>query len=370
MLVGVPRETKAEEYRVALTPGSVAELTARGHDVLVETGAGRGSSIGDAEYVAAGGRIVSSAADAFSAELVVKVKEPQGDEVSLLRPGQVLFAYLHLAPDRELTQALVASGATCIAYETVEHDDGSLPLLAPMSEIAGRMASQAGAEHLQKPKGGRGVLMGGVPGVLPAKVAVIGGGVVGSNAARVAAGLGARVTVADVDLARLSHIDEVWSGTVRTVFSNRYNIEELVLASDLVIGAVLVAGARAPTVVTREHVAAMKSGAVVVDVAVDQGGCVETSRPTTHSEPTFVVDDVVHYCVANMPGAVPSTSTNALTHATTAYVLSIADEGWRDAVRRDPSLARGVNVADGSLTSAPVAEAHDLPLVSLDDLLA
>jgi alanine dehydrogenase len=367
MIVGVPRETKAEEYRVAITPGGVREAVARGHTVLVETGAGAGSSIEDVQFERAGARMVGGVEDVFGeAELVLKVKEPIAEETALLREGQVLFAYLHLAPDRDLTQRLLDSGAVCIAYETVELDDGTLPLLAPMSEVAGRMASQVGAEYLQRPRGGRGVLLGGVPGVLPAKCAVLGGGVVGVNAAFVASGMGAETTILDVDLGRLRYLDETWTGRFRTLFSNAHNVEEVVLDADLVIGAVLVPGARTPWLVTREMLAQMKDGAVVVDVAVDQGGCIETSRPTTHADPVYTVDGVVHYCVANMPGAVPNTSTNALTHATVPYALTIADVGWEVAVAREPALGRGVNIAHGSVTCEPVAVAHGMPYAPLD----
>jgi alanine dehydrogenase len=362
MIIGVPREVKPEEYRVAATPGGVREAVARGHVVLVEAGAGEGSSIEDAQFERAGARLVASAQDVFGeAELVLKVKEPLPEETELLGAGQVLFTFLHLAADAELTRRLMESGSVCIAYETVELEDGTLPLLAPMSEVAGRMSAQVGAEYLQRPQGGRGVLLGGVPGVLPAKCAVIGGGVVGINAAFVASGMGAETTVLDVDLARLRYLDETWTGRFRTLFSNAQNVEEVVLDADLVVGAVLVPGARAPWVVTRDMLPSMKEGAVIVDVAVDQGGCVETSRPTTHAEPVFAVEGVLHYCVANMPGAVPSTSTNALTHATMPYALAVADKGWRTAVAEDTALARGVNVADGRVTCGPVASAHGVP---------
>ena len=370
MLVGVPREIKEDEYRVGMTPGGVKELVAHGHRVLVETGAGSGSAITDDEFAAAGAELVPAAEDLFAqADLVVKVKEPQPQEIELLRGGQVLFTFLHLAPDKDLTQALLGSGAVCIGYETVEREDGSLPLLAPMSEIAGRMAAQVGAEYLQKTKGGRGVLMGGVPGVLPGKVTILGGGVVGINAAYVASGMGAEVTIVDIDLDRLRHLDEIRTGRFWTLYSNRHNIEQTVIEADLVIGAVLVHGARTPTLITREMLADMKKGAVIVDVAVDQGGCVETIHPTTHHDPVFEVDGVLHYGVDNMPGVVPSTSTNALTNATMRYVLALADKGWETAVHESPDLARGVNIARGTITCGPVASAHEMTCSPLDDVL-
>ena len=370
MIVGVPREIKADEYRVGMTPGGVRELADRGHDVLVETGAGEGSAIVDSEYVLAGARIVAGPKDMFGeADLVVKVKEPQDAEIEMLREGQVLFTYLHLAPDEALTRGLLGSGAVCVAYETVELPDGTLPLLAPMSEIAGRMAAQVGAEYLQRPKGGRGVLMGGVPGVLPANVVILGGGVVGTNAAFVASGMGAAVTIIDIDIDRMRYLEEIWTGRFRTFFSNRHNIESIVPEADLVVGAVLVHGARTPSLVTADMLPGMKDGSVVVDVAVDQGGCVETIRPTTHQEPVFEVDGVLHYGVANMPGAVPSTSTNALTNATTGYACALADKGWEAAVADDPALAAGVNIAGGVLTYERVATAHGLPFTPLAEVL-
>ncbi len=370
MIIGVPMEIKNSEYRVGMTPGGAREFVERGHEVLVERGAGAGSSIEDDEYVAAGATIAESAAEIWGrAEMVVKVKEPQAAEIAMMRPGQILFTYLHLAPDLPQTEGLVGSGAVCIAYETVELPDRSLPLLAPMSEVAGRMATQVGAEFLLKPMGGRGMLMGGVPGVLPANVAVLGAGVVGMNAAYIAVGMGANVTVLDVSLERLRYIDELWGNRMRTLFSNRLNIERAVYDADLVIGAVLLAGAKAPWLVTRDMLPGMKKGSVVVDVSVDQGGCIETTRPTTHSEPTFVIDGVVHYGVANMPGAVPNTSTYALTNATFRYALAIADKGWRQAVLDDPALAKGVNVLDGKVTYAPVAEAHGMEYTPLSELL-
>lgn len=369
MIVGVPTEIKESEYRVAITPGGVREFVAMGHTVVIQRGAGDGSSMPDGEYAGAGAEMVGRAEEVFArAELLMKVKEPQPSEIEMLAPGRVLFTFLHLAPDRALTEALAASGVVGIAYETVEFDGGELPLLAPMSEVAGRMAAQVGAEYLAKPKGGRGVLMGGVPGVPPAEVIVLGAGVVGTNAAYVAAGMGAGVTVLDIDLDRLRYLDEIWGNRVRTMYSKRHNVELAVRGADLVIGAVLLPGARTPHLVTREMLADMKAGAVVVDVSVDQGGCVETSRPTTHAEPTFVLDGVVHYGVSNMPGAMPNTSTLALTNATLRYGLAIAGKGWRRASAEDPALARGVNVAAGAVTYAPVAEAHGLPCVPLEDV--
>ncbi|MBE0476454.1 MAG: alanine dehydrogenase [Coriobacteriia bacterium] len=371
MIVGAPREIKQNEYRVAVTPGGVREFVARGHRVLIEQGAGAGSSFPDGEYAGAGAEVVGSAEEVFErAQLVLKVKEPQPGEIAMLRPGQVVFAFLHLAPDRPQTEGLVASGAVCLAYETVELATGELPLLAPMSEVAGRMAAQVGAEHLQRPKGGRGVLMGGVPGVLPATVAVLGAGVVGANAAHVAMGMGAHVVVLDIDIDKLRRLDEMWGSRVRTLYSKRHTVEQAVLSADLVIGAVLVPGARAPTLVTRDMLPRMKPGAVVVDVAIDQGGCVETSRPTTHAEPTFLLEGIVHYAVSNMPGAMPNTSTLALTNATLRYALAIADKGWRRALAEDPALAKGANVLGGKVVSRPVAEAHGMGYVPLERALA
>ncbi len=370
MIIGVPKEIKNNEFRVGMTPGGIREFIAHGHTVLVEHAAGEGSSFSDEQYAAAGAEIVDTAEEVFArAEMIVKVKEPQPQEIAMLRPGQILYTYLHLAPDLPQTQGLIKSGAVCIAYETVELPNGTLPLLAPMSEVAGRMAAQVGAAYLQKPNGGRGVLMGGVPGVLPAKVVVLGGGVVGTNAAYVAMGMGADVTIMDVNIDRLRYLDEIWGNRIRTLYSNKHNIEEAVYAADLVIGAVLLPGARTPWLVTREMLKHMKRGAVVVDVSVDQGGCIETTHPTTHADPTYVVDGVLHYGVANMPGAVPNTSTLALTNATLRYGLAIADKGWKQAVKDDPALAKGVNVLDGHITYKPVAEAHGLNYTPLEKLL-
>ncbi len=370
MIVGVPREIKNNEFRVGLTPGGVAEFVAHGHSVLVENAAGEGSSFPDAEYQAAGATLVATAEEVFAgADMIVKVKEPQPVEIARLRPGQILYTYLHLAPDYEQTMGLIGSGAVCIAYETVELPNRSLPLLAPMSEVAGRMAAQVGATYLQKPFGGRGVLMGGVPGVLPAKVVVLGAGVVGTSAAYVAKGMGADVTIMDINLDRLRYLDEIWGNSVRTLYSSKHNIEKIVTEADLVIGAVLLPGAKTPWLVTKAMLPTMKKGAVVVDVSVDQGGCIETTKATTHADPTYFVDGVLHYGVANMPGAVPNTSTMALTNATLRYGLAIADKGWKQAVLDDAALAKGVNVLDGKVTYKPVADAHGLDYVALEGLI-
>ena len=369
MKIGVAREIKPDEYRVALTPAGARELVLRGHDVVVETTAGVGSSFPDAAYEAAGAR-VASVDDVWSeAELLLKVKEPIAAEYDRLREGLVLFTYLHIAADEPLTRALVESGVTAVAYETVETDDRRLPLLAPMSEIAGRLAAQAGAYFLEKPLGGRGLLLGGVAGVAPGRVAVIGGGIVGYNAAVIAIGLGAQVTILERSIDRMRHLEEILSGRVTLLMSNSLQIEESVRDADVVIGAVLIPGALAPKLVTREMIRGMKQGAVLCDVAIDQGGCAETSRPTTHTDPVYTVDGVTHYCVANMPGAVPTTSTKALTNATLPYVEAIADQGLAEAVARDPALARGVNVVDGRITYEAVAEAHGLDSVPLEDIL-
>ncbi|MGC4251497.1 MAG: alanine dehydrogenase [Sphingobium sp.] len=370
MIVGTVREIKNHEYRVGLTPESVHELTAHGHDVLVESGAGEGIGAHDALYERAGGRIVSDAAAIFAtAEMIVKVKEPQPDERAMLRPGQILYTYLHLAPDLYLTRDLMASGATCVAYETVTDGSGGLPLLKPMSQVAGRMSIQAGATALEKAHGGRGVLLGGVPGVLPARVTVIGGGVVGFNAAQMAAGLGADVTVLDRDPQVLERLGMYFEARAKTRFSNRANLAECVADADLVIGAVLIPGAAAPKLVTAEMLKTMKKGAVLVDVAIDQGGCFETSHPTTHAEPTYVVDGIVHYCVANMPGAVARTSTYALNNVTLPHALRIADLGWQEAMRRDPHLLAGLNIWDGKVTYRAVADDLDLPYTPATDAL-
>jgi alanine dehydrogenase len=367
MKVGVPTEIKTDEYRVALTPAGVRELTQRGHESYIQAGAGEGSSISDSDYVAQGAEIVPDAQAVFdAAELILGVKEPQPEEVAKLRPEHTLFTYLHLAPAPELTQALCDSGATCIAYETVEDSRGRLPLLAPMSEVAGKIATQAGAFFLEKPLGGRGILLGGVPGVSAAKVLVIGAGAVGLNAAFIAIGMEAEVYVFDKSIDRLREIDIALGGRASTVYSSTLAIEEMLPQADLVIGAVLVHGARAPHVVTREQLKLMKRHAVLVDVSIDQGGCFETSRPTTHSDPVYEVDGVIHYCVTNMPGAVPITSTYALTNATLPYVLALADRGVRDAVAHDPGLRLGVNVAGGAVTHPAVAEGVGVPFTPLE----
>jgi len=365
MLIGCPREIKPQEYRVGLTPRAAAEAIAHGHSVVVEAGAGAGSGFPDADYVAAGVEVVASAEEVFSrADLIVKVKEPQAVERKMLREGQILFTYLHLAPDLAQTKDLLESGVTAIAYETVTDRDGRLPLLAPMSEVAGKLAPQVGAWTLQKANGGRGVLMGGVPGVRPATVVVIGGGVVGTQAARVAAGMGADVTVLDMSLPRLRQLDDAFRGEFRTGFASAGLTAELVAGADMVIGAVLVPGAAAPKIVRRDMLATMKPGAALVDVAIDQGGCFETSRPTTHEDPIYEVDGIMHYCVANMPGAVARTSTLALGNATLPFLLALADKGWRQACEDDPHLLDGLNVHAGHLTQYPVGEALAIDVLS------
>lgn len=371
MRIGIPTELKNHEYRVGLTPSSVAELTALGHEVWVESQAGATIGFADTDYRAAGAHIATDAAVLYeTAELIVKVKEPLAEERARLRPHHTLFTYLHLAPDRMQTDDLLASGATCIAYETVSDAQGRLPLLAPMSEVAGRMAIQAGAHCLEKAQGGRGVLLGGVPGVPAGKVVILGGGVVGSQAVAMAVGLGADVTVLDRSLDALRRLDAQYGNRIATLHATRAAVYEQVLAADLVIGAVLVPGAAAPRLISAAMVARMKPGAVLVDVAIDQGGCAETSRPTTHAEPTFVVDGVVHYCVANMPGAVARTSTLALNNATLPFVVALAEKGVRGALEDDPHLRNGLNVARGQLTCASVAEAHGLPYRNAAELLA
>ena len=369
MLVGIPRELKNHEYRVAMTPAGVVELARRGHDVLIETDAGEGSSIPDAEFAAAGAKIAPSADDVWAAaELVLKVKEPIPDEYHRMRPGQTLFTYLHLAASADCTRALVASGINAIAYETVQLPDGSLPLLAPMSEVAGRMAAQVGAHCLERASGGRGVLLGGVPGVPAGKVVVIGAGVAGLNAAAIAVGMQAEVVVLDTNVNRLRQIDFTYRGHLQTVASNAYEVEKACRWADLVIGAVLVPGAKAPTLVSNELVSTMRKGSVLVDIAIDQGGCFADSRPTTHDDPTYRVHDSLFYCVANMPGAVPHTSTWALTNVTLPYVIQLADKGFRQAVQDDPALAKGVNVVRGAVVLPEVALAHGLRHGSLADL--
>jgi alanine dehydrogenase len=362
MLVGVPKEIKDNEYRVGLVPSSVQELVHHGHEVIVERGAGVGAGLPDADYQAAGARLAGTAAEIFAAaDMIVKVKEPLASERTMLRSGQILFTYLHLAPDAEQTRDLIASGAVCIAYETVTSASGALPLLTPMSEVAGRLAPQVGAHCLEKAQGGRGVLLGGVPGVPAGEVVILGGGVSGTHAATIAVGMGAKVTVVDRSAEALKRLAGQFGTAISTVFSTRSAIEELVRRADLLIGTVLVPGAAAPKLVSHAMVRTMKPGSVIVDVAIDQGGCVETSKPTTHSHPTYVVDGVVHYCVANMPGAVARTSTFALNNVTLPFAVTLADKGWRTALAEDPHLRNGLNVIAGKISCAPVAEAQGLP---------
>lgn len=361
MIIGIPKEIKNNENRVSLTPAGAQELIAHGHTVYVQHTAGENSGFPDEAYIAAGATILPTIEDVYAiAEMIIKVKEPIKQEYKLVRKGQLLFTYFHFACDRELTEAMLESGATCLAYETVVDRNGGLPLLIPMSEVAGRMAAQEGARFLEKPQGGRGVLLGGVPGVKPAKVLVLGGGIVGTNAALIAAGFGADVTLCDISLPRLRYLSETMPKNVKTLFSSRYNIEQELPTTDLVIGAVLIPGAKAPHLVTRDMLKLMRPGTVLVDVAIDQGGCFETSHPTTHAEPIFEVDGVVHYCVANIPGAVPCTSTLALTNATLPYAIKLADMGWEAACRADAGLAKGLNVVDGKVTFPGVAEAFGM----------
>lgn len=366
MIVGVPKEVKDNEYRVALTPAGAKQLTQAGHEVWVQQSAGVGSGFGDEEYTLAGAKIVPTAADAWSAQMVVKVKEPQPAEYDFMRPDLTLFTYLHLAADEKLTREMAARGLTGIAYETVEAPDGSLPLLTPMSEVAGRMSVQVGAHYLEKMNGGRGKLLGGVPGVRPCDVVIIGGGVVGTAAAQMALGMGAHVIMMDINVDRLRYLDQVLHGRLTTLASNSLNIAQALTRADLVVGGVLVKGAKAPKLVTREMIAGMKPGSVIVDVAVDQGGCVEGTRPTTHSDPIFMVDGVVMYCVANMPGAVPRTSTYALNNATLPYMLRLANMGIEEAIRSDPGLALGVNTYKGGITYEAVAEAFEMVYTPLE----
>jgi alanine dehydrogenase len=369
--IGIPREVKNHEYRVAITPAGVHELVRHGHDVVIEKEAGVGSSIADDDFVGAGATILGSADDVWATgDLILKVKEPVAEEYGRMREEQVLFTYLHLAADRPLTEELVKRRVTAVAYETVELPDHSLPLLAPMSEVAGRLAPQVGAHTLMRAQGGRGLLLGGVSGVWAAKVVVIGAGVAGMNAAAIALGMEAEVILLDRNIDRLRQMDRIYQGHVQTVASNAYEIERAVMDADLVIGAVLVAGAKAPKLITNEQVSRMRTGSVLVDISIDQGGCFEDSRPTTHDDPTYQVHGSVFYCVANMPGAVPHTSTYALTNVTLPYALELANRGWRDALRADPSLAKGLNTYAGGVTNAPVAQAHDLPSVALADALA
>jgi alanine dehydrogenase len=370
MIIGVPKEIKNNENRVGLTPAGVAELRKHGHSLFVQTSAGEGSGFADSEYEAAGATLLSTIADVYKqSEMIIKVKEPIAEEYSLIKENQLLFTYFHFASGEELTHAMIERKAICLAYETVELPSRALPLLIPMSEVAGRMAPQEGAKYLEKPLKGRGILLGGVPGVKPAHVLVLGAGIVGTQAAKVAAGLGAQVTVMDINLNRLRELDDFMPKNVVTQYSNEYNIREAIKTTDLVVGAVLIPGAKAPHLITRDMLKTMRPGTVLVDVAVDQGGCIETCRPTTHENPTFIIDDVVHYCVANMPGAVPYTSTLALTNATLPYAVKLANLGWQEACRRDAALRLGLNVVHGEVVYQGVAEAWGLPLVDVETVL-
>ena len=366
MIIGVPKEIKNNENRVAVTPAGVKELVAHGHKVYVQQTAGNGSGFSDTDYQTAGAEMLPSISDVYAkAEMIIKVKEPIEAEYPLVRQGQVVFTYFHFASELALTEAMLKSGAVCIAYETVQLSDKSLPLLIPMSEVAGRMSVQEGARFLEKPQGGRGILLGGVPGVKPARVLVLGGGIVGKNAALMAAGLGAEVTIADISLPTLRHLSEVMPKNVKTLFSSTHNIEQELPSTDLVIGSVLVPGAKAPHLITKQMLSLMKPGSVIVDVAIDQGGCFETSHPTTHANPVYLLDNILHYAVANIPGAVPFTSTLALTNATLPYAIRLADLGWKDACRKDPALALGVNIVSGEITYKAVADAFNLPYTPL-----
>lgn len=362
MIIGIPKEIKNNENRVALTPAGAKELVKRGHTVYVQHTAGENSGFPDSAYEIVGAKILPSINDVYqTAEMIVKVKEPIAVEYPLVRKGQLVFTYFHFASDEKLTLAMMDSGSVCLAYETVENPDGTLPLLIPMSEVAGRMSIQEGARFLEKPQGGKGILLGGVPGVKPARVLVLGGGIVGYNAALMAAGMGADVTIADISLPRLRHLEEIMPANVRTLYSSTHNIETELPATDLVIGAVLIPGAKAPHLITKEMLGLMKPGSVLVDVAIDQGGCFETSHPTTHADPVYTVDGIVHYCVANIPGAVPQTSTLALTNATLPYVLELADKGWKEACKEDKTLYPGLNIIEGQIVYPAVAEAFGLP---------
>jgi alanine dehydrogenase len=370
MIIGVPKEIKNNENRVALTPAGTQELTRRGHTVHIQTKAGEGSGFSDEEYVRAGGKIMASAAEVFQiAEMIMKVKEPIEQEYSLIRKDQLVFTYFHFASYEPLAHAMIKTGAVCLAYETVERVDGSLPLLVPMSEVAGRMAIQEGAKYLEKPLKGRGILLGGVPGVMPAKVLILGGGVVGTNAAKIAAGMGADVIIADLNLNRLRYLDDVMPKNVHTIVSSDYVLRELVKTHDLIVGAVLVPGAKAPKLITRDMLATMRPGTVLVDVAVDQGGCIETCKPTTHENPTYIIDDVVHYCVANMPGAVPYTSTLALTNATLPFAIKLASQGWKKACQDSIELRKGLNVVQGKVVYKAVADAFNLGYTDVKEVI-
>jgi alanine dehydrogenase len=370
MIIGVSKEIKNHENRVALTPAGTQELVKRGHSVIIQSTAGFGSGFTDEQYRSAGGSIAPTAAEVFEkAEMIMKVKEPIEQEYKLIRPNQLVFTYFHFASHEPLTHAMINSGAVCLAYETVERADRSLPLLIPMSEVAGRMSIQEGAKYLEKPLKGRGILLGGVPGVKPANVLILGGGIVGTNAAKMAAGMGANVTIVDVNLSRLRYLDDVMPKNVQTVASNDYVIRDLVKESDLIIGAVLIPGAKAPNLITRDMLKTMRPGTVLVDVAVDQGGCIETCKPTTHEDPTFIIDDIVHYCVANMPGAVPYTSTLALTNATLPYAIQLADKGWKKACTDNKELMYGLNIIQGNVVYKAVADAFQLSYTSVNDFL-
>ena len=366
MKIGVPKEIKNNENRVALTPAGVQELVNRGHDVYVQSTAGIGSGFSDDTYTDAGANILPNINETYAvAEMIIKVKEPIEEEYPLIKENQLLFTYFHFASYEPLTEAMIKNKSVCLAYETVEKEDRSLPLLIPMSEVAGRMATQEGAKYLEKPLKGKGILLGGVPGVKPAKVLVIGGGVVGTQAAKMAAGLGADVIIMDLNLDRLRYLDDIMPANVRTIMSNEYNIREFIKTADLIVGAVLIPGAKAPSLITREMLKTMQAGTVLVDVAVDQGGCIETCRPTTHEDPTFIIDDIIHYCVANMPGAVPYTSTMALTNATLPYAIRLADKGWVQACKDDADLTKGLNIVKGDIVYKAVADAFDLPYVEV-----
>jgi len=370
MIIGVPKEIKNNENRVAVTPAGVAEFTRHGHTVYVQSTAGEGSGFSDEEYKEAGASLLTKIEEVYAiAEMIIKVKEPIESEYKLIKKGQLLFTYFHFASYEPLTNAMIASGAVCLAYETVEKSDRSLPLLVPMSEVAGRMSIQEGAKYLEKPLGGRGILLGGVPGVKPADVLVLGGGIVGTQAAKMAAGMGAQVTIMDISIPRLRQLDDIMAANVQTMFSNTYNIKAAIKTADLVIGGVLIPGAKAPHLITRDMLKLMKKGSVLVDVAVDQGGCFETTRATTHADPTYVIDDVIHYCVANMPGAVPYTSTLALTNATLPYALQLANKGWKEACSNNPELLLGLNVVDGKVVYKGVSEAFNLPFTPVEDVL-
>ncbi|MBK7651402.1 MAG: alanine dehydrogenase [Flammeovirgaceae bacterium] len=370
MIIGVPKEIKNNENRVALTPAGAQEFAKKGHTVYIQTKAGEGSGFSDEEYIGAGAKILPKAEDVFSiAEMIIKVKEPIEQEYSLIKKDQLVFTYFHFASYEPLAHAMIKTGAVCLAYETVERPDRSLPLLIPMSEVAGRMAIQEGAKYLEKPLKGRGILLGGVPGVMPAKVLILGGGVVGTNAAKIAAGMGADVIITDVNLNRLRYLDDVMPKNVHTMASNDYMLRELVKTHDLIIGGVLIPGAKAPKLITRDMLKTMRPGTVLVDVAVDQGGCIETCKPTTHEDPTYIIDDIVHYCVANMPGAVPYTSTLALTNATLPYALRLANHGWKKACKEHEDLKKGLNVVNGKVVYKAVADAFNIPYVDVSEVL-